>query len=1304
MTWLPDGPCDQWCFYDEYAWDDRHFFGGHYASEYGGDPGDPRGGVGDYECGVDDADHPHNASSVLSSWDIPGSPAANRTYLGDLDGDTVPNADDRCYIDGLDGCTDWPFAGSYALALDRDLDGIVNECDNCPDTPNPPYTPSGRQADSDSDGIGNACDLCITSAGKITDRDDTVLDGVPSAYDGDGDGVGDRCDPCPRHDWNQGRWPLEPGWPSDFLREAASVDPVEIGDGLAADWDEDGDDIGDDCDNCRSVWNPDQVNCNEDDERRWWSPDRREPFRGTGDACDATPCLAECAKLSGQRSESILSTQDECVVAGLCGWYAPEGHWYCDYDCTSGEPAELTVCPVGFADAAAAEDHDAEDHATAADFARTGSAVNQAMRLRTEYRGCPCRLEERADSADPETARHCEEIYCPRNGRSGGSTRWSYATNDHQFSAITGCYCLPGAECPPCEPGPPPQPVFNYRRTYGDDGTLGDPDKTRRALYDPHGAYRDWYRFGGPHDATLTATLIAREEWNYLTDAEQWQWDDESLCTDVHGTPDCRIFPRDVMRDESVWFKPLANLADGYGGYSRDYPQFGNSYIERRSISGDHHRVTTGAPEQFHPIPGSGTPYLPGADDRALNFPGAYSPFVGLLDPFIAIDPKLMFDQQGTLAGGILTAKWDAGTQLYVDLVGTKIGSGAYDLASSSLAVGMAADGKMTAYWLFGGRSADGNAHDGFWAAHRSVQMALDGTMLEAFVLDQVLPGPDAVWPAARWGATLAPSAANIAKPASVDEPPAAAASSPGSTGNTTMPGSKAAPLLLIGGENESGLLADIWIFEASSWRALGQLPGADVGLTDPGVAMTDDGLWLFGGRDASGPSATLWRVDPATGAAERILPISETQPAPRVRPALAVDPETGELLAFGGTSGGVGLTDLWAFSPATSTWRLVVPSCSGAGCPVTTGFERLVPVGPSGRVAVVADPYGPAGSDSSWTLDDGSWASRAEARSVPGRDDCNLDGLRDAGWGARCDVGGHGFPAYGRLRCDPATGDLACRAPVVPAQALVEFLMPGNGPVVPVPGGVAVLQDRTLDIYGLDGAGVLTPRRTIRLSRPGNDVAADQGFAYVADRQGLTVYSMADGAQVAAVATCGKARRVFVEGSIVYVLGLRSILVVDVGEPRAPVVLGDLRIAAGLGSAWLAPADRCGPTYRVADALCDLSGVCGLTGRVAAAEAGHRLFVNLLDSTYEIDFTAGVMPVLSPPLRTGLAMRLASEDSVLYVNGAGCGRAMYERDEDGMWLYGGPHDVGDWVVGVVSTGSVTLRRTPGRLAISQRQ
>jgi len=58
---------------------------------------------------------------------------------------------------------------------DRDLDGVPDDQDNCPDKPNP------YQEDKDKDGIGDACDNCPD-------------DPNPDQRDSDNDGLGDACD------------------------------------------------------------------------------------------------------------------------------------------------------------------------------------------------------------------------------------------------------------------------------------------------------------------------------------------------------------------------------------------------------------------------------------------------------------------------------------------------------------------------------------------------------------------------------------------------------------------------------------------------------------------------------------------------------------------------------------------------------------------------------------------------------------------------------------------------------------------------------------------------------------------------------------------------------------------------------------------------------------------------------------------------------------------------------------------------------------------------------------------------------
>lgn len=144
---------------------------------------------------------------------------------------------------------------------DTDLDGIVDESDNCPLTYNP------NQENVDTDDIGDVCDNCpddsnADQADSDGDQFGDVCDNCPSnsnpgQEDADGDNVGDLCDICPDA--------YDPGQP---------------------DTDDDG--INDECDNCPEVANHSQTDSDGD---------------GFGDACDTGPV---CGDLNNDNAYNLL--------------------------------------------------------------------------------------------------------------------------------------------------------------------------------------------------------------------------------------------------------------------------------------------------------------------------------------------------------------------------------------------------------------------------------------------------------------------------------------------------------------------------------------------------------------------------------------------------------------------------------------------------------------------------------------------------------------------------------------------------------------------------------------------------------------------------------------------------------------------------------------------------------------------------------------------------------------------------------------------------------------------------------------
>jgi hypothetical protein len=322
----------------------------------------------------------------------------------------------------------------------------------------------------------------------------------------------------------------------------------------------------------------------------------------------------------------------------------------------------------------------------------------------------------------------------------------------------------------------------------------------------------------------------------------------------------------------------------------------------------------------------------------------------------------------------------------------------------------------------------------------------------------------------------------------------------------------------------------------------------------------------------------------------------------------------------------------------------------------------------------------------------------------MPGVADCDQDGMDEQSWGARCGAGDEGFPAWGTLRCDSDAEALACRTPAAPGTLLGETRARGAKALVADGEGIGLLRERELGWYGLAPDGSLIPQGELRLARPSDDAVLVRGRVLAADRAGLTVYDRTTGAVLASLPTCGKARRVFADGRRAYVIGLRSILVVDITNPSTPAVLRDLRFAAlPDGSAWAEPSTRCGAFYAVTDLVCDATGLCPWFGRIAAAEEGNRLALSALGRTYVLDFRSGLVPVVAPGIATGPLSALRFEDKLLYAVRP-CGDGMIYAEEDDEWTYAGRHDVSRWVEGTVDAGAFSAWLKASRVAVGTRQ
>ena len=207
--------------------------------------------------------------------------ALRRGINSDVDEFNDPDGDG--YINGEDSCPDT--YNPCQLTTDRDMDGVMDDCDACPLDAEIDGFRGHVLPDSDGDQIPDACDCQPGIINRVFGDDpdgDLVITGEPGPgscdncpdvfnpdqINSDTDSRGDACDACP---------------------EAASDAPVDA----------DEDMVDDACDNCVGVPNHLQENCNFEAEQAAGAPAR-------GDLCDDTPC-AETTLGTSERDGSLPS-------------------------------------------------------------------------------------------------------------------------------------------------------------------------------------------------------------------------------------------------------------------------------------------------------------------------------------------------------------------------------------------------------------------------------------------------------------------------------------------------------------------------------------------------------------------------------------------------------------------------------------------------------------------------------------------------------------------------------------------------------------------------------------------------------------------------------------------------------------------------------------------------------------------------------------------------------------------------------------------------------------------------------------
>lgn len=137
------------------------------------------------------------------------------------------------------------------------------------------------------------------------------------------------------------------------------------------------------------------------------------------------------------------------------------------------------------------------------------------------------------------------------------------------------------------------------------------------------------------------------------------------------------------------------------------------------------------------------------------------------------------------------------------------------------------------------------------------------------------------------------------------------------------------AGILVFGGQG-FGYFNDLWYYRTatSTWSQIlvpgpGPTPrGGHSAIWDPVAGQ----LFVFGGGGDSGLLGELWRYQANTNAWTLLTPAGPTPTARSGHSAVWI-PSSGQMLVFGGSASTGEVNDLWSYRPATNTWTQLAPT-----------------------------------------------------------------------------------------------------------------------------------------------------------------------------------------------------------------------------------------------------------------------------------------------------------------------------------------------------------------------------------------
>ncbi len=175
---------------------------------------------------------------------------------------------------------------------------------------------------------------------------------------------------------------------------------------------------------------------------------------------------------------------------------------------------------------------------------------------------------------------------------------------------------------------------------------------------------------------------------------------------------------------------------------------------------------------------------------------------------------------------------------------------------------------------------------------------------------------------------------------------------------------------LLFGGAGLDGMLNDIWAYdpESSVWSALdppGGMPGPR-GFIELALDPESGRVVLFGGGTEEDDFNDTWAYDPVTNRWTELEPAGSI-PAERSGYAMVYEGAAGRMILFGGFNATGDFNDTWAYDPATNRWTELAPE---GVVPSKRGFHAMVYDPETARVIMFGGFDGDQYLNDTWAYD----------------------------------------------------------------------------------------------------------------------------------------------------------------------------------------------------------------------------------------------------------------------------------------------------------------------------------------------